>query len=112
MQKEALDILVCMLSPFVPHLCEELWKRLGHTERLSETSWPVYDPQAVIDDELLIVVQVNGKLRSKLQVSATASEDEVTSMALADPEVAVFTEGKQLRKVIYVPGKLVNIVAA
>ena len=111
-QKEALDILVCMLSPFVPHLCEELWKRLGHTERLSETSWPVYDPQAVIDDELLIVVQVNGKLRSKLQVSATASEDEVTSMALADPKVAVFTEGKQLRKVIYVPGKLVNIVAA
>ena len=110
--KEALDLLTCMLAPFVPHISEELWARLGHEVSLAATAWPAYDADAVIDDELLIVVQVNGKLRSKLQVAASAAQADVTAMALADPKIQLFTEGKEPRKVIYVPGKLVNIVVA
>ena len=79
---------------------------------MAATAWPTYDADAVIDDELLIVVQVNGKLRSKLQVAASAAQADVTAMALADPKIQLFTEGKEPRKVIYVPGKLVNIVVA
>ena len=109
--KEALDLLVQMLAPFVPHISEELWQQLGHTTSLADTSWPTYDPAATVDEELLIVVQVNGKLRSRLSVAVGIDEERVKAQALADDKVKVFTDGQQIRKVIYVPGKLVNIVA-
>jgi leucyl-tRNA synthetase len=84
---------------------------LGRVMPLSSTAWPAWDADAVVDDELLIVVQVNGKLRSKLSVPAGIDEEQVKALAIADDKVQSFTDGKQIRKVIYVPGKLVNIVA-
>lgn len=108
--KEALELVVTMLAPFVPHIAEELWQKLGHAVPLSATVWPSWDAEAVVDEELLVVVQVNGKLRSKLSVAVGVDEETIKQLALADDKVKVFTDGKQLRKVIYVPGKLVNIV--
>jgi len=102
---------VLMLAPFVPHAAEELWEGLGHTGGVEKAGWPGYDAAATVDEELLIVVQVNGKLRSRLTVPVDVSEDAVTQAALADEKVQPFLGGKPPRKVIYVPGKLVNIVA-
>ncbi len=108
--KEALDSMVLLLAPFVPHISEELWQRLGHRQHLSSTAWPEYDRTAVLDEEMLIIVQVNGKLRSKITVPAGTDQETMKSAALADDKVKPFLEGVQLRKVICVPGKLVNIV--
>ena len=108
--KEALGSLVQMLAPFVPHITEELWQRMGHHTPLSETPWPDYDREAVVDDEALVVIQVNGKLRSKFTVPAGTDEETMKSIALADEKLLPFIEGKQVRKVICIPGKLVNIV--
>ena len=108
--KEALESMVLLLAPFVPHISEELWQRLGHAELLSDAAWPEYDRSAVVDEEVLVVVQVNGKLRSKITVPAGTDQDTLTSAALADIRVKPFLEGVQVRKVICVPGKLVNIV--
>ncbi len=108
--KEALQSVVLLLAPFVPHITEELWQRLGNASALTQTDWPAYDPGAVVDEELLIVVQVNGKLRSKVTVAVGTGEDELKALALADEKIAPFLEGQTVRKVICVPGKLVNIV--
>ncbi|MBC8019011.1 MAG: leucine--tRNA ligase [Verrucomicrobia bacterium] len=108
--KEALESMVLLLAPFVPHISEELWQLLGHAERLSSVSWPEYDRTAVVDEELLVVVQVNGKLRSKIMVPAGTDEAILKSRALEDDKVQPFLVGVQVRKVICVPGKLVNIV--
>ena len=109
--KEALQSIVLLMSPLVPHITEELWERMGNSQPLSLTSWPAYDPDAVVDEELLVVVQVNGKLRSKLTVPAGTGDDELKALALADEKIAQFIAGLTIRKVISVPGKLVNIVA-
>jgi len=108
--KESLESLVLLLAPFVPHITEELWQRLGHTHPLSSTSWPEYDRNAVTDEEVLVVVQVNGKLRSKLMVPVGTAEETLKEQALADDKIKPFLEGVQIRKVICVPGKLINIV--
>jgi leucyl-tRNA synthetase len=108
--KEALGSMVQMLAPFVPHITEELWQRMGHLTPLTETSWPDYDREAVVDDEALVVIQVNGKLRSRFTVPAGADEETMKAISLADEKVRPFIEGKQVRKVICIPGKLVNIV--
>ncbi len=108
--REAIEAVVRLLAPFVPHFSEELWVALGHDSGLESAGWPVYDPAAVTDEELLVVVQVNGKLRAKIIVDASASEKIVTDAALADEKVAAHLAGKSIRKVIYVPGKLLNIV--
>ncbi len=98
------------MAPFVPHITEELWQRMGNNIPLSQTDWPEYDRAAVVDEELLVVVQVNGKLRSKVTVAAGAGEEELKDLALSDEKVAPFIEGKKILKVICVQGKLVNIV--
>ncbi|MDD2582507.1 MAG: leucine--tRNA ligase [Desulfuromonadaceae bacterium] len=108
--KEALQSVILLMAPFVPHITEELWQRLGNKSPLTLTSWPDYDRSAVVDEELLVVVQVNGKLRSKITVAAGTGEDELKALALADEKVAQFIEGLTVRKVISVQGKLVNIV--
>ncbi|KAA0895245.1 leucine--tRNA ligase [Oryzomonas rubra] len=110
--KEALETTVLLLAPFVPHVSEELWQRLGNTTPLSRTAWPEYDRDAVVDEEVLVVVQVNGKLRTRITVSAETSMEELEKCALANEKVLPFLEGKQVRKVICVPGKLINIVVA
>jgi len=108
--KEALQSVILLLAPFVPHITEELWQRMGNSSQLTQASWPDYDRSAVVDEELLIIVQVNGKLRSKINVAAGTGEEELKALALADEKVAQFIEGLTVRKVICVQGKLVNIV--
>jgi len=114
---EALETAVLLLAPIVPHVCSELWTALGELVDDAERSdvvdakWPVADKSAMVQDEKLIVVQVNGKVRAKITVSASASKEEVEALALEDEHVIKFTDGNTIRKVIVVPGKLVNIVA-
>ncbi|WP_325893587.1 leucine--tRNA ligase [Grimontia sp. NTOU-MAR1] len=107
---EAVKAIVAMLYPITPHISTELWAALGQTD-IDNTVWPVADQDALVEDEKLIIVQVNGKLRAKITVAADAAKESVESMALNDEHVVKHTEGKTVRKVIYVPGKLVNIVA-
>jgi len=107
---EALKAVVRMLYPITPHISFELWEALGESA-VDTAVWPQADDKAMVEDEKLIVVQVNGKLRAKLTVSADASKEQVEELGLSDEHVIKFTEGKTIRKVIYVPGKLLNIVA-
>ena len=107
---EAVDALVRMLSPFAPHTSEELWELLGHTGGLSATSWPVFDAEVAQADEIVVPVQINGKVRSRLTVPASATESELEARALADQAVQSHTHGKTIRKVVVVTGKLVSIV--
>ncbi|MBI5526725.1 MAG: leucine--tRNA ligase [Deltaproteobacteria bacterium] len=102
--------MLLLLSPFVPHLCDEMWERMGFAGAASASAWPAWDEEAVRDDVLTIVIQVNGKLRSQIQVAAGTPEDDVKKAALADERARKFTAGADPKKVIYVAGKLVNIV--
>jgi leucyl-tRNA synthetase len=102
--------LIVMLAPFVPHFAEEAWEALGHTPSVMNTSWPVWDDAYLVQDEIEVVVQVNGKTRSRIVVSATAGETEVATLALADDTVQRFLGDGTLRKQIYVPGRLLNLV--
>ncbi|MDX1705083.1 leucine--tRNA ligase [Pseudidiomarina sp.] len=108
---EALDAVVLMLAPVTPHLSEVLWQALGHSSDANFAPWPEYDEKALVESSVLIVIQVNGKVRGKLTVPADASAETVIAAALQDENVARFTADKTIRKQIYVPGKLVNIVA-
>ncbi|MED5388654.1 MAG: leucine--tRNA ligase [Pseudomonadota bacterium] len=108
---EALEAAVLLLSPITPHASHSLWQALGHDEAVLNAAWPQVDESALVKDSIELVVQVNGKVRAKLNVPASADKDEVEALAKAEPNVQKFTDGKTLRKVIVVPGKLVNIVA-
>jgi leucyl-tRNA synthetase len=101
-----------ILSLYAPHLAEELWSRLGHTASVSREAWPVFDPSALIDDTVTIAVQVLGKLRGQVVVAREAPQDVVLAAARAEENVAKFLAGKEEKKVIYVPGRLVNFVVA
>ncbi|OEU74022.1 MAG: leucine--tRNA ligase [Desulfuromonadales bacterium C00003068] len=107
---EALETVVKLLAPFVPHITEELWLSMGNTSDLETVGWPAHDEKALVEDENLIVIQVNGKVRAKITVSATADKATVEAAALADETIVRQVEGKTVRKVIVVPGKLVNVV--
>jgi leucyl-tRNA synthetase len=108
--REAIESVVIMLAPFVPHFSEELWESIGHAGGIERAGWPSYDPAAAVDEELLIVVQVNGKLRGKITVPVGMSEGDVKALAMADERVQAHLAGQTIRKVIYVPGKLLNVV--
>ncbi len=107
---EALNILVLMLAPFAPHLGEEMWQRLGNADSVHHQPWPLYDSSALQLAEVEIVIQVNGKLRGRLTISAGLSSEEMQAMAMSDSRIAELIEGKQIVKAIAVPGKLVNLV--
>ena len=107
---EAIDIILKSLSPITPHICHYLWNALGNEAAIINEAWPKVDETALVQDEVQIVVQVNGKLRAKLMLSADMDKAQVESQALTDENVAKFTEGKNVVKVIVVPNKLVNIV--
>jgi leucyl-tRNA synthetase len=108
---EALQLIVQMLAPIAPHICHDLWRQLGHQDALIDHPWPQPDPQALVQDRIEVVVQVNGKLRSKVEVGADANKDEISAAALADATIQKWIEGKPVRKVIVPPGnKLVNVV--
>jgi len=109
--QEAIRATILMLTPIVPHLCNHLWQIAGTGNQVEDTPWPTVDDSALVEDEKLIIVQVNGKLRAKVTVAADAAQDTVEKLALADENVSKFTDDKTIRKVIYVPGKLLNIVA-
>jgi leucyl-tRNA synthetase len=109
-RQEALEAITLMLAPIVPHICHQLWLDLGHQEAVVGVAWPEADSSALEQDTLELVIQVNGKLRSKISVSVTASSDDMQAMALSDEQVLRFIDGKPIRKVIVVPKKLVNIV--
>ena len=111
--REYAEGFVKLLNPLAPHMTEELWSTvLGHNPTLANETWPTYDEEKTKDDEITIVIQINGKLRDKVNVSATASKEEIEAAALNTPRVKELLEGLTIRKVIVVPGKLVNIVAA
>jgi leucyl-tRNA synthetase len=106
----ALERMALLLSPIVPHFAEEIWEHLGHSPSILEVPWPDYREDALRRDEWEIVIQVNGKLRSRLTVAAGTGRAEIEAMALADERACKFIGDKPVRKVIVVPGKLVNIV--
>jgi leucyl-tRNA synthetase len=108
--QEAMDAVVLMLSPIVPHITHELWKALGHTNATVDCSWPTYDESALVKDTIELVVQVNGKLRGKVQLSANVDKETMEKEAMADANVQRYIDGKTVRKVIVVPGRLINIV--
>ena len=110
-QREAVEALVLMLSPFTPHLSEELWETLGHADGVVAAGWPTFDPDVARAAELVVPVQVNGRVRSRLTVDAELSEADLERHALAEPKVAAHLSGKTVVRVVVVAGKLVNIVA-
>lgn len=108
---EAVQAVVVMLTPITPHLGHDLWQQLGNEGSVEDASWPVADKSAMVEDEKLIVVQVNGKVRGKITVAADAEEELIKELGMSDPNVAKFLEEKTIRKVIFIKGKLLNIVA-
>ncbi len=108
--KESLEILALVLALFGPHVADELWEGLGHSEATLRVPWPAYDPELAAEDELELPVQVNGKLRSRIRVAVDVTEDEIRRLAQADEKVAQYLDGKKIVKVIVVPQKLINIV--
>ncbi len=108
--QESLEAMALMLSPMVPHLSHQLWSALGCTGAAVDVEWPKFDESALVKESQTMVVQVNGKLRAKLEVAVNASKDEVEAQALNDENVQRFIDGKNVVKVIVVPGKLVNLV--
>ena len=110
--RETIEKAVLLLSPFAPHIAEELWVELGHTPSVLQAAWPEVDPAALERDVIELVVQVNGKVRGRVTVAASAEEDEVRETAMADPQVARWLQGATVRKVIVVPGRLVNIAVS
>ena len=99
-----------LLAPFAPHLADELWEQLGKTGSTYHATWPAYDAAVAAEDEITLVVQVNGKVRDRLTVAPDTPGEELERLALASGRVTELLDGKQVRKVIVVPGKLVNVV--
>ncbi|RUO38859.1 leucine--tRNA ligase [Aliidiomarina shirensis] len=112
LMQEALDAITLMLSPITPHICERMWQALGHDNDINFQQWPSVDANALVEDEKLVVLQVNGKVRAKLTVPADIDKESMEKLALEQPQVQKYTDGLTVRKVIYVPGKLVNIVVS
>jgi len=110
--QEALEAAVALLSPIVPHIAHQLWQDLGHDNELLNQPWPNVDESALSRSSIEIVVQVNGKLRCRIQVAADADRDVIQHLALADENVQRYTQNTTIRKVIGVPGKLVNSVVS
>jgi len=108
---EALSAVVRLLYPIIPHVSFTLWNELGNTNSIEDSQWPVVDESALVEDSKLIVVQVNGKVRAKITVAADADQASVEALGMADEQVIKYLDGVTVRKVIYVPGKLLSIVA-
>ncbi len=109
--REAMEFMVIGMNPMMPHLAEELWSLLGHQTLLADTAWPKADPALLLADTVTIGVQVNGKVRATITLPASAGQKETEEIALADPHIVKSLEGKTVRKVIVVPGRIVNVVA-
>lgn len=110
--KEAIEALVRMISPFAPHMAEELWEMLGHADGIVSAGWPEFSEEVARLDEVVIPVQINGKVRARLTVAAGTSEDRLRELAVADPQLAKHLEGKTVKKVVVAGGRLVSIVVS
>jgi leucyl-tRNA synthetase len=110
--KEAIEALVRMLSPFTPHMAEELWEMLGHRGGIVAAGWPAYDEAVAKADQIVVPVQVNGKVRGRITVDADASEEDLRALALADAAVQAHVAGKTIKKVVVAGGKLVSVVVS
>jgi leucyl-tRNA synthetase len=108
--REALETIVLLLNPFTPHVCEEMWARLGHQGGLVRAAWPALDAEAAREDAVELAVQVNGKVRGRVVVPREAPAEEIRAKALAEPRVAEHVQGKQMVKFVVVPGRLVSVV--
>jgi leucyl-tRNA synthetase len=108
--KAAIEILVLVLALFTPHIADELWKALGHQGSTLQVRWPAFDPALAAEEEVEIPVQVNGRLRARIRASASAGEDDLRALALAEHKIQEHLNGRQVVKVVVVPGKLVNLV--
>ena len=108
--RECIETVILLLFPMVPHFCEEMWEATGHESTLDNASWPTFDPEALKEDSITIIIQINGKVRTRLEVLATIDEDDLKKQALQDERIIKFTDGKEPKKIIVVPKKLVNIV--
>jgi leucyl-tRNA synthetase len=110
--QEGLETVTLLLAPITPHISHELWNQLGHAGPVIDAAWPVLDENALVQDSLTLVIQVNGKLRGQIEMPASATREEVEAAARINENVLRFVDGLTIRKVIVVPGKLVNIVAS
>jgi len=108
--KEAVNATLLLLSPMTPHICSELWEAVGHAEGIEKQAWPAFNPESAKEEEITIVLQVNGKVRSRLLVSPETGEEELRQLTLQDEKVQKFVGSNSIRKVIVVPKKLVNVV--
>jgi leucyl-tRNA synthetase len=108
--RSAVETAIVLISPMVPHAADEMWQALGHEKSVVQEPWPQWDEEAVVEEQQLVVVQVNGKLRNRIYVSPSASREELQQAALADDRIKTFVGDKPIRKVVVVPGKLVNVV--
>ncbi len=110
--REAIETVTLLLSPFVPHIAEELWEALGQAESIIKTPWPDYDREAVVEEEILVVIQVNGKVRDRVIVPASMGDEEIKGVALERDKIRRFIQEKTVQKIVLVPKKLINIVCA
>lgn len=108
---EYMEGFVKMISPVMPHVAEELWSQFGISDTIAYQPWPKYDPKALVENEVEMIVQVNGKVRAKIKMAKDTDREEAQKLALANEHVQKFTDGKDIKKVIVVPNKIVNIVA-
>ena len=108
--KTGIDNLLLLIAPSVPHLAEELWTRTGHKYSIHNQKWPIWSEELVQQEQVTLVIQVNGKLRDTIEVDADIDEEEAKQVALKSEKIKKWTEGKEIVKVIFVKGKLVNIV--
>jgi len=108
--KAAVNNLVLMMSPFTPHICEEMWQHLGNQTSVYKTSWPKYDEAAMVKDTVEIVIQVNGKVKDKLNITNNLDKSTFEKVAMEDPKVKAILEGKEIVKIVAVPNKLINLV--
>ncbi len=107
---KAVKELILILSPFTPHICEEMWEHMGQAESLTTMSWPEYDEAALVKDEVEIVVQINGKVKEKLKVASNLDKESLEKIAMENEKVQALLEGRTVIKVVAVPNRLLNIV--
>jgi len=110
--QDLMEGFIKLLSPIAPHICEEIWQILGHEHTLAYEPWPSYDESKLVEDEIEIVIQINGKVRTKIKVASNLSKEQMEEVAVHSPEIKAMIEGKTIKKIIAVPGKLINIVVA
>ena len=108
--KDTIEKLLIILSPFAPHICEELWSQLGHKESICKEKWPKFDKKLIKDERVTMIIQINGKMRDKMEVDSEISEEEAKKLAISLEKVNNWIAGREIKKVVFVKGKLLNIV--